>query len=399
MLVRLEVVQGRSAPRAIELDAATLDDARHQAQGRGYTVLSVRASPRDAFRLRLTAGSRKAGVDVPVFVEQLRDLLAAGLSVIESLSALREAAAPAARRVVDTLITRLRDGQRLSDALAADAVFPSLLVALVRSSELTSDLPKALSRYLENEQRAAELRHRVAAVAIYPVTLVVVGGAVLLFLLFYVIPRFARVFEGMEADVLPWSARAMVWWSQWFGSHSAVAVAATVVLVASGAVAVVSPSMRGRGLQALLAWSPVRRRLRTYVLARWYRSTGMLVEGGIPLVFSLRIANELLPSVEQRDGAVVEAAVRAGLSPATAYVQAGMATAVAEQLIRAGERTGDLGAVLGRIAQFHEAEALRSLERSMRALEPVVMALIGIGVGIVVVLMYLPIFELASTIQ
>jgi len=72
---------------------------------------------------------------------------------------------------------------------------------------------------------------------------------------------------------------------------------------------------------------------------------------------------------------------------------------VAEQLLRAGERTGDLGAVLGRIAQFHDAEVTRSLEKGMRALEPVVMVLIGVGVGIVVVLMYLPIFELAAAIQ
>ena len=76
-----------------------------------------------------------------------------------------------------------------------------------------------------------------------------------------------------------------------------------------------------------------------------------------------------------------------------------MATPVAEQLMRAGERTGDLGNVLMRIAQFHDAEVARSLERGMRVLEPLVMILIGVGVGTVVVLMYLPIFELASAIQ
>ena len=93
------------------------------------------------------------------------------------------------------------------------------------------------------------------------------------------------------------------------------------------------------------------------------------------------------------------AGVREGRSPAEAHTRAGMATPVAEQLLLAGERTGDLGTVLSRIAQFHEAEVTRGLERTMRTLEPVVMVLIGLGVGIVVVLMYLPIFELASAIQ
>ncbi len=95
----------------------------------------------------------------------------------------------------------------------------------------------------------------------------------------------------------------------------------------------------------------------------------------------------------------MEAGIRDGLSPSDAHSRAGMATPVAEQLLRAGERTGDLGSVLTRIAQFHEAEVSRSLEQTMRALEPLVMVLIGVGVGAVVVLMYMPIFELASALQ
>jgi general secretion pathway protein F len=76
-----------------------------------------------------------------------------------------------------------------------------------------------------------------------------------------------------------------------------------------------------------------------------------------------------------------------------------MATPVSEQLMVAGERTGGLGAVLQRIAQFHEAEVTRALERAMRALEPLVMVAVGLGVGFVVVVMYLPIFELAAAIE
>jgi general secretion pathway protein F len=159
------------------------------------------------------------------------------------------------------------------------------------------------------------------------------------------------------------------------------------------------PSLRARAMQRLFEWRPLRRRLRTYFLARWYRATGMLVEGGIPLASSLALTQGLLPLGLRAGGDQVAQAVREGLSPARAHARGGMATPVAEQLLLAGERSGDLGGVLSRIAQFHEAEVSRSLERSMRALEPVVMVLIGLGVGVVVVLMYLPIFELASAIQ
>jgi general secretion pathway protein F len=172
-----------------------------------------------------------------------------------------------------------------------------------------------------------------------------------------------------------------------------------VIFCAIAVTAVATRAARRQLLGRLLDLRPLRDRLRTYFLARWFRATGMLVEGGIPLPEALRLSNQLLPLAMQPGGLLVERAVNDGLAPADAHVRAGMTTPVAEQLMRAGERTGDLGAVLLRIAHFHEAEVTRSLERGMRALEPVVMTLIGFGVGAVVILMYLPIFELASTIQ
>lgn len=398
MRVQLNVVQGRGAPELVERDAASLDEARQQMVRDGYTVLSLRPASFD-WRAMLRIGAvAPGGLDVDVFGEQLRDLLSAGLSVIEAIETLHRSAPPRAAPVLDQLIRSLRSGRRLSDALAAEPAFPPLLVALVRASELTSDLAQALTRFLDHQRRVAELRHRIVSVAIYPMLLTGVGFAVLLFLLFYVMPRFARVFEGMTG-ALPWSARAMVWWSQWLGAHGVWLLAAAVLLTGLAALLFGMPAGRTRVMQRLLDTAQLRSHLRTYFLARWYRGTGMLVEGGIPLPEALSLANGLLPLGLQAGGAAVERNVRDGHSPSTAHARAGMATPVAEQLMRAGERTGDLGAVLTRIAQFHESEVARSLERAMRMLEPVVMVLIGLGVGTVVVLMYLPIFELAAAIQ
>jgi general secretion pathway protein F len=398
MRVQLDVVQGRGAPQRVECDASTLDDARQQMQRRGYTVLSLRPAGFAWTRALPRRPGNQASFDVTVFVEQLRDLLTAGLSVIEALGTLQVGSATGAAPVVETLARRLHNGERLSDALAAETTFPPLLVALVRASELTSDLPQALSRFIEHQQRLAELRHRVLSVAVYPLILVAVGLAVLLFLLLHVMPRFARVFEGMNGT-LPWSASAMVWWAQWLSAHGVWLALAGAAAAIALAVLVTTPAVRARALQRLFDTALLRERLRTYFLARWYRATGMLVEGGIPLAQALPLSNGLLPLGLRAGGLAVERAIRDGHGPAAAHAKAGMATPVAEQLMRAGERTGDLGAVLTRIAQFHEAEVTRSLERAMRTLEPVVMVLIGVGVGTVVVLMYLPIFELAAAIQ
>lgn len=397
MRIRLDVVQGRGMPCQIQLEAASADEACMQATRMGYSVLSTRVVSLQWPRFR--AGSQAgASIDVAVFIEQLRDLLLAGLSVIEALEALRRGAQGPAVAVIERIERQLREGKMLSDALDGVPLFPALLVALVRASELTSDLPLSLTRFLEHEQRVTEVRHRLVSAAIYPALLSGVGALVLGFLLFYVMPRFARIFEGMGA-ALPWTARAMVAWAHWLGGSGGWWMLSMLVLGLAMLAAVGLPQVRQRLLARVLTWAPLRERLFTYFLARWYRATGMLVQGGIALPLALMLANGLLPAGLQAAGQAVWRGVNDGLSPAAAYVRAHMATAVAEQLMRAGERTGDLGAVLTRIAQFHEADASRRLERTMRALEPIMMVIIGLSVGFVVVMMYLPIFELASAIQ
>jgi general secretion pathway protein F len=398
MQIHLSVVRGRGAPQPLELQAASADEACAKARAQGYAVLSVR--PTHDTRLQLLSYSpiSQTRFDTAVFIEQLRDLLQAGLSVIEALDALRRGAKGHAVTVISALERRLREGQTLSNALASEPAFPELLVALVRASELTSDLPDSLGRYLQHEARVVDIRHRLVSTAIYPLLLIGVGGLVLLFLLFYVIPRFARMFQGITGE-LPWSARAMVAWSQALHDHAGWWLVGLVAMVIGATLIASSSAIRGRLFLAMLARPFFSDRLKVYFLSRWYRATGLLVQGGIPLPQALHLSNQLLPIGMQKSGLQVEDGVNQGLSPSAAHFHAGMVTPVAEQLMLAGERTGDFGAVLNRIAAYHEAEVSRSLERTMRALEPTVMVLIGLGVGIVVVLMYMPIFELASAIQ
>lgn len=397
MQFRLTVVQGREVPRIVVLESDSQEAATKRAAGEGYTVLSAQ---RLSFKFggRVGRNPTAQGLNTLVFIEQMRDLLLAGLSTIEAVGALRRGARGQSGVVIGDLERRLQEGKRLSEVFAAQSAFPPLLVALVSASELTSDLPQALSRFLEHERRVADVRHRVVSVSIYPALLIGIGGAVLLFLLLYVMPRFARVFEGMTGE-LPWSAQAMLTWSHVLRDHGVWLWLGVGALLSIVAAALASPSIRMSAMRRVLAWRPLRSRLKTYYLARWYRATGMLVQGGIPLLQALALANAVLPMSMRASGALVERGVQEGLTPSAAHVRADMATPVAEQLMLAGERTGDLGTVLARIAHFHESEVSHDIEKVMRGLEPLVMVLIGLGVGVIVVLMYMPIFELASAIR
>lgn len=396
MRFSLDVVQGRGAPQTLVMDALSLDEAKARLQQQGYTVLSAQAQGHTATTLAQPSAKSNRR-DLVVFIEQLHALLQAGLSLIEALETLRKGARGRWADIIGQVDTQLRQGQSLSQALQHQPLFPPLLVAMVRSAEVTSDLPQALTRYLEHEHRSEQVRHQITSVALYPVLLMSVGGAVMMFLLLYVMPRFARVFESMNN--LPWSAQAMVAWSHLLKAHGFELLLGLTVVTVMLVSVLALPAYRAKLLNRILQIGPLARHLRVYFLARWYRTIGMLVEGGMPLPESLQLANQVLPLGLRPSGSAVELAMRQGLAPSNAFIQANMATPVAEQLLRAGERSGDVGLMLRRAAEFHETEVAKSLDKAMRIIEPVVMTVIGVGVGVVVVLMYLPIFELASAIQ
>jgi general secretion pathway protein F len=399
MRFRLDVVQGRAAPQTLTVDAVSLNEAKLRIEQQGFTVLSA-AELNAKWSLNLAAAGpsmRSTQRDLVIFVEQLHALLQAGLSVIEALDTLHKGAHGQWIEIIGLIVTQLRQGQTLSKALEQQALFPPLLIAMVRSAEVTSDLPQALTRFLEHQHRSEQVRHQLTSVALYPLLLMSVGGCVMLFLLLYVMPRFARVFESMNN--LPWSAQAMVSWSHLLKAHGLDLAIGLGLVIAALASALALPTYRAKLLARVLDVPFLARHLRTYFLARWYRTTGMLVEGGIPLPESLGLANQVLPIGLQQGGHAVEQAMRQGFAPSNAYMRANMATPVAEQLLQAGERSGDVGVMLRRAAEFHETEVAKSLDKAMRIIEPLVMTFIGVGVGVVVILMYLPIFELASAIQ
>jgi general secretion pathway protein F len=166
--------------------------------------------------------SRRGGkLSLVLFSQELLALLTAGLGIVEGLEALLEKeASPATRAVLERLLAGLREGKRFSGVLSEQpALFPPLYVGIVRAAEGTSDLPRALERYIEYQQRIDVVRAKIVSASIYPAILLVVGGGVSIFLMSYVVPRFAEVYQGAGRN-LPWMSRMMLEWGQFAGRHA-----------------------------------------------------------------------------------------------------------------------------------------------------------------------------------
>jgi len=378
---------------AFTLDATDETDARAQVAAQGRRLISLTAG------LRLWPRARQR-VPLVTFSQELIALLDAGLSLLESLETLSEKESQAnVRRSLEQIVLRLREGRTLSAALVEQpANFPPLYVATVRASERTGAIREALSRYVIYQQQVDVLRKKLVSASIYPAVLCGAGLLVTTFLLSYVVPRFSGIYEDMGGN-LPFASRMLMSWGQLVDAHGLWVAVGAVAILAAGVYAVTRRSFRAAVGAALARIPAVGAQLHMYQLARTYRTIGMLLRGGMPAVTALVMSEGMMGTALRTDLKLATAAVREGQSIATAMERHGLTTPVAARMLRVGERGGNMGEMMERIAAFYDEQLSRSVDLLTRLIEPALMVVIGGVIGLIVVLMYFPIFELAGSLQ
>ncbi|MFN7085529.1 MAG: type II secretion system F family protein [Burkholderiales bacterium] len=384
--------------RIESLECYALDEAgaREQAANRGLTVITIRRRP-DLRSLWLERGAR---FPVLLFSQELLVLLNAGLPLVEAIATLAEKERkPDYRAVLDRITATLREGRPFSAALEQfPGTFSPLYVATVRASEKTSDLAPALLRYVAYQNQVDALRKRLVNASIYPALLVGVGGLVSLFLLLYVVPRFSHIYEDRSAD-LPLFSRLLLYWGQAVEGHALLIVGALAALLAVLWHVAHLPVVRASMEKALWELPALGDRMKIYQLARFYRTIGMLLKGGMPLVTALGMGAELLHPVLRGRLAAASRAISEGHPVSESMDRHGLTTPVALRMLTVGEQSGNMGEMMDRIALFHDEEISRWVDWFTRLFEPLLMAAIGVVIGAIVILMYLPIFELAGSLQ
>jgi general secretion pathway protein F len=394
MRFRIKALDSAHSIVASVIDAVDEADARRQLALQDLRVISLQ--PLRGLRL----AARRGHVPLVVFSQQLVSLLDAGLSLVEAIDALAEReGGTATKRILDQILSRLYEGQTLAAALAEHpASFPPLYVATVRASEKTGALREALTRYIAYQQQADALRKTLVNASIYPCVLLGVGLLVMVFLMGYVVPRFSAIYEDVGSD-LPAASRILLKWGQLLDAHAALVATLTVGLLASSAYGLTRATVR-TAIGAWVARVPaIGRQLHVYQIARLYRTAGMLLRGGIPAVPALQMSAGLVHANSQAAFTAAIQAVREGQSLAHAMEGHGLTTPVAARMLRVGERSGNMGEMMERIAAFCDEELARWVALLTRLIEPVLMTLIGLIIGVIVVLMYFPIFQLAGSIQ
>jgi general secretion pathway protein F len=399
MRFELKAIGQDGRVEALDLEAFDRSGAVQQAESRGYTVIAVR-------QRAAMLGGWKSGERFPVvlFSQELLVLLQAGLPLVDSIETLAQKERRADRVThvgasLERLAGILRQGRPFSAALEQlPHAFPPLYIATVRASEHTSDLGAALGRYVAYAIQLEAIRKRLVNASIYPGLLISVGGLVTLFLMLYVVPRFSHIYEERAVE-LPMFSKILLGWGKIVEGQGVLVViflAAAVVLLVY---AFRSSAVRARIGDFLWRVPALGERMKLYQLARFYRTIGMLLRGGMPLIASLDMGAELLHPALRERLAHARRAISEGKPVSASLDDSGLTTPVAMRMLAVGEQSGNMGEMMDRAASFHDEEISRWVEWFTRLFEPILMAVIGLGIGAIVVLMYMPIFELAGSLQ
>lgn len=349
--------------------------------------------------LRLSLPARRAvsAADRAQFTEQLAMLLETGMSLHLALKTLAEQShRPGLADAIAAIAAEVVAGKTLSTALAAHrALFPRAYVSLVAAAEGGGFMHQVLKQIVEMEERQAKLRATLTAAAAYPAFLLVFSFAVVLFVLVFVFPRFAEMFESIRGQ-LPFSTVVLLWvsdllrnyWMPISGACAGAAFGLAHGLRAPAAMAAIDGmKLRVPGLRALY--------MQVY-MARAMRVMSTSLANGVSVIDTLAASRETVGNVRFRRFLLdIEARVTRGETFASAFEQEPLVPVMVRQMIATGEQTGNLGMVMCRIADFYERELLRKVGQLSRLAEPLLLLMMGVVVGVIVASLILPIFKLS----
>jgi len=380
------------------IEAPDLQAAAFTIQNMGLIPLEVREprSKSSALKLPRIRFERITRKDILFFTEELSTLVSAGLPLDRSLAITRELAPKHALRVIiDDVLKQIKGGKSLAESLAAHPKhFSRLYVSMVRAGEAGGVLDVILDRLSEFERTADELRSYLTASLVYPVLLSAVGIGSLGILFYFVIPRFATIFEDIGAEI-PASTLFMLTISNfttsyWWAILAGLAVAALLIR------AWLQTPSGSRSRDVIILKTPLLGpTLLKIEVSRFARTLGTLIGSAVPLIAGVRIVqnianNQILAEAISRiaDGA------KRGEGVATPMRESGVFPGLAVHLVGVGEETGRLDTMLLKLADVYEKDVMTSVKALTAVFEPLIILVMGILIGTVVLSMLMAIFSI-----
>lgn len=367
----------------------------------GYVPLDVRAA--NAGMQREISFGRKKRIklkDLAVFSRQFATMIDAGLTMLRSLTILSEQVENTElRRVLRAVKQDVEAGHSLSSAFTRHpAVFPPLMINMTRAGEAGGFLDVTMRQIADNFEAEVKLRSKIKAAMTYPVVVFIMAILMCIGMLVFIVPVFEGMFEDLGGE-LPLPTQVLVFLSK----SLRVALPVLIVLTVIG---LWVWRKVGRTERVRNVVDPLKLRLPVFgdlfaklALARFARNLGTLLSSGVPILQSLEIVSETTGSIViSRALKEVQESVRRGESIAGPLAQHAVFPPMVVQMIASGEETGAIDQMLGKIAEFYDAEVEATTEALTALIEPLMIAFLGAIVGSMIIALYMPIFKVFELI-
>lgn len=366
-------------------------------QEKGFLVISI--SP---FKKSLVAQvgpliGRISTTDLVNFTRQLSTMVTAGLQLTVSLDILEAQAKPAMAKIVTEIRREVESGGTLAGAMEKHSqAFDQVYIALVRAGEAAGSLDKVLSRLADNLERKREFQRKIKGAMVYPAIVIAAMLVVATIMILFVIPRMMTIYEEFQAD-LPMTTKILLAISSFATQYWYLFL---VFLVGGSFLLRIlsrTPQFKTQ-VDALTFRLPIIGKLKTQVmLTEFSRTLSLLVGAGVLIIDALKIVvNSFSSPLYQRAVEKAIEKVEKGSALASALAQEAIFPPILPQMIAVGEETGKIDDVLKKVSVYFEQEAEMRVKGLTTAIEPLIMIVLGVGVGFLVIAVIMPIYNLTA---
>ena len=385
------------------LTAPDRGDAVSELQKKSLVVIQLAEAKGKGGRKEKRGGRAKpkaSRTELVIFTRQLSTMVGAGISLLEAIDVLKEQAeTPGMRATCDRVAAELRGGADLSAAMATcPKVFNDLYVSMVAAGEVSGQMDVVLDRLADYQEANDELVREVKSAMTYPVISLVLVLGITAFLMLFIVPSFANIFDEMDVE-LPKLTAFVLGLSDWMRANIGTMVLGMVAAFA--AVTVFRKTERGqRTFDVLKLRLPVFGPLLKKVsLARFSRTFGTLIKSGVPILGTLDIVADTSGNSVIADSVrASRESVKAGDLLSEPLSQSKVFPPMVVRMIAIGERSGALEALLEKIAEFYDREVKAQIKALTSLIEPILISFMGVIVGGVVMSVFLPILDIVGNI-
>jgi type IV pilus assembly protein PilC len=369
-------------------------EVRDRFTSQGYLVYWVK--PQGLFSAGLSGRRRKLKQSTfLVFNQQFLTLIKAGLPILNTLDLLiKRQRDPALQQILENVRERVKGGELLSDAFSAHAAVPKIYTTTLMAGEKSGNIDEVLSRYINFQRLTMTFRKKLLVSLIYPTLLVTVVTVMVVFLFTYVVPKFAELFNSLDAK-LP----AITLFMLAVGEGAQKYFPFVIFGLAALGFTFWQWRKTDRGsdqIDRVILSLPMLGDIRLkHQVAVFSRMLATLLQGGLPLVPSMETAGQSMTSKRILKGVMrASVRVREGQGLAGSLEEQGIFPDLAVEMLEVGESTGALPAMLNSVAEFYEEDVQTALGASMALIEPLILMVMAVFVGGVLISLYLPIFTL-----